>query len=107
MVVVSLRPAPEGWDPNAPFRFVDGIEAAMAEAQALAGDRTVEVAAGDVGGQVLAAGLVDEVRMDVAPVVLGAGKRFFGGVDAPHLLEDPDVVVRATRVLHLRHRVRR
>ena len=55
----------------------------------------------------LAAGLVDEVRMDVAPVVLGAGKRFFGGVDAPHLLEDPDVVVRGTRVLHLRHRVRR
>jgi dihydrofolate reductase len=107
VVVVSHRPAPEGWDPNAPFRFVDGIQAAMAEAQALAGDRTVEVAAGDVGGQVLAAGLVDEVRMDVAPVVLGAGKRFFGGVDAPHLLEDPDVVVRATRVLHLRHRVRR
>jgi dihydrofolate reductase len=107
VVVVSHRPAPEGWDPNAPFRFVDGIEAAMAEAQALAGDRTVEVAAGDVGGQVLAAGLVDEVRMDVAPVVLGAGKRFFGAVDAPHLLEDPDVVVRGTRVIHLRHRVRR
>jgi dihydrofolate reductase len=107
VVVVSHRPAPEGWDPDAPFHFVDGIQAAMAEAQALAGDRTVEVAAGDVGGQVLAAGLVDEVRMDVAPVVLGAGKRFFGEIDAPHLLEDPDVVVRGTRVLHLRHRVRR
>ena len=107
VVVVSHRPAPEGWRPEAPFHFVDGIEAAMAKAQELAGGRTVEVAAGDVGGQVLAAGLVDEVRMDVAPVVLGAGKRFFGGVDAPHLLEDPDVVVRAARVHHLRHRVRR
>jgi dihydrofolate reductase len=107
VVVVTHRPAPEGWNPGAPFHFVDGIEAAMSKPQELAGDRTVEVAAGDVGGQVLAAGLVDEVRMDVAPVVLGAGKRFFGGVDAPHLLEDPDVVVRATRVLHLRHRVRR
>ena len=107
VVVVSHRPAPEGWSTDAPFHFIDGIEAAMAKAQELAGGRTVEVAAGDVGGQVLAAGLVDEVRMDVAPVVLGAGKRFFGGVDAPHLLEDPDVVVRATRVLHLRHRVRR
>src|SRR4051794_1235847 len=107
VVVVSHRPAPEGWDTSAPFSFVDGVQAAIAEAQARAGDRTVEVAAGDVGGQALAAGLVDEVRMDVAPVVLGAGKRFFGGVDAPHLLEDPDVVVRATRVLHLRHRVRR
>ena len=96
VVVVSHRPAPEGWAPDAPFHFVDGIEAAMAKAQELAGERTVEVAAGDVGGQVLAAGLVDEVRMDVTPAVLGSGKRFFGPVDAQHLLEDPDAVVRGT-----------
>jgi dihydrofolate reductase len=107
VVVVSHRPAPEGWDPEAPFHFVDGVEAAMAKAQELAGDRTVEVAAGDVGGQVLAAGLVDEVAMDVAPVVLGTGKRFFGSVAAQHLLEDPDVVIASNRVLHLRDRVRR
>ncbi len=42
----------------------------------------VEVAAGDVGGQELAAGLVDEVRMDVIPLVFGCGKRYFGSVDA-------------------------
>ena len=107
VVVVSHRPAPEGWSPDAPFHFADGIEAAMAKAQELAGERTVEVAAGDVGGQVLAAGLVDEVRMDVTPAVLGSGKRFFGSVDAQHLLEDPDAVVQGTRVLHLRYRVRR
>ncbi|MGC3953835.1 MAG: dihydrofolate reductase family protein [Propionicimonas sp.] len=107
VVVVTNRPAPEGWDPNAPFHFVNGIEAAVAKAQQLAGDRVVEVAAGDVGGQVLAAGLVDEVRMDVAPVVLGSGKRYFGSVDVQHLLEDPDVVVRGNRVLHLCYRVRR
>jgi dihydrofolate reductase len=106
VVVVTHRPAPEGWDPEAPFHFVDGIEAAVATAQELAGDRLVEVAAGDVGGQVLAAGLVDEVRMDVAPIVLGSGKRYFGPVDAQHLLEDPDIVVRGNRVLHLRYRVR-
>jgi hypothetical protein len=45
--------------------------------------------------------------MDVAPVVIGSGKRFFGSVDARHLLEDPDVVIRGNRVLHLRYRVRR
>jgi dihydrofolate reductase len=106
-VVVSHRPAPEGWDAEAPFHFVDGVEAAMAKAQELAGGRTVEVAAGDVGGQVLAAGLVDEVAMDVAPVVLGSGKRYFGSVDAQHLLEDPDVVIQGNRVLHVRYRVRR
>ena len=107
VVVVTHRPPPEGWSREAPFHFVDGIEAAMAKAQELAGDRTVEVAAGDVGGQMLAAGLVDEVRMDLVPAVLGSGKRFFGSVDAQHLLEDPDVVVQGIRVLHLRYRVRR
>ncbi|MFJ8113077.1 dihydrofolate reductase family protein [Streptomyces sp. NPDC096132] len=107
VVVVSHRPMPGGWDPGAPFHFVDGVEAAVAGAQELAGDRMVEVAAGDVGGQVLAAGLIDEVRMDVVPVVFGSGKRYFGSVRAQHLLEDPDVVIQGDRVLHLRYRVRR
>jgi len=107
VVVVTHRPPPEGWDREAPFHFVDGIEAALTTAQQLAGERVVEVAAGDVGGQVLAAGLVDEVRMDVVPVVFGSGKRFFGSLDALHLLEDPDVVLQGNRVLHLRFRVRR
>ena len=107
VVVVTHRPPPEGWDPEAPFHFVDGVIAAMAKAQELAGDRTVEVAASDVGGQMLAAGLVDEVRMDVAPVVFGSGKRFFGPVDAQHLLGDPDVVIQGNRVTHLRYQVTR
>ncbi|MEV4565195.1 dihydrofolate reductase family protein [Nonomuraea sp. NPDC049419] len=106
VVVVTHRPQPADWDPQAPFHFVSGIEAAMAKAQELAGDRTVEVAAGDVGGQMLAAGLVDEVAMDVAPVILGTGKRYFGTLNAIHLLKDPHVVIQGTRVLHLRYRVR-
>ena len=107
VVVVTHRPQPENWDPASPFHFVDGVEAAVTKAQELAGDRAVEVAAGNVGGQVLAAGLIDEVRMDVAPVVLGSGKRYFGSVHAQHLLEDPDVIVQGNRVLHLRYQVRR
>jgi dihydrofolate reductase len=106
VVVVTHRPPPEGWDSTAPFHFVDGVEAAVVKAQELAGERVVEVAAGDVGGQVLAAGLVEEVRMDVVPVVFGSGKRYFGSGQAQHLLEDPDVV-QGNRVLHLRYRVRR
>jgi hypothetical protein len=39
--------------------------------------------------------------------VFGSGKRYFGSVDAQHLLEDPDVVIQGSRVLHLRYRVRR
>ena len=107
VVVVTHRGRPEGWDPEAPFHFVDGIEAAVATAQKLADHRVVEVAAGDVGGQVLAAGMVDEVRMDVVPVVFGAGKRYFGSVRALHLLEDPEVAIQGNRVLHLRYPVRR
>ena len=107
VIVVTHRPPPEDWAPEGSFHFVDGVAAAVALARELAGDRVVEVAAGDVGGQVLAAGLVDEVRMDVAPVVFGSGKRFFGSVDGQHLLEDPDVVIHGERVLHLRYPVRR
>lgn len=107
VVVVTHRGRPEGWHAGAPFHFVDGVEAAMAKAQELAGDRIVEVAAGDVGGQMLGAGLVDEVRMDVVPVVFGSGKRYFGSVQAQHLLEDPDEVIRGNRVLHMRFSVRR
>ena len=39
MVVVTHRPKPEGWDPEAPVHFIDGVEAAVAKAQELAGDR--------------------------------------------------------------------
>ena len=73
----------------------------------MAGERTAAVAAGDVGGQALALGLVDDVAIDVVPVVFGSGRRYLGPVDGQHLLEDPDVVIRGDRVLDLRYRVRR
>ncbi|HWN63301.1 MAG TPA: hypothetical protein VNO25_21815, partial [Streptosporangiaceae bacterium] len=121
VVVVSHRPEPDGWRPEAsqlqpghphprqpcPYYFVDDVAQAIAKARELAGERTVAVAAGDVGGQAFALGLVDEVAMDVVPVVFGSGKRYFGSVDAQHLLEDPHTVIQGNRVLHLRYRVRR
>ena len=107
VVVVSHRPKPEGWHPEASYHFVDTVTAAIAKAQELAGNRTVAVNAGEVGGQILAAGLVDEVAMDVVPVVFGSGKRYFGSLEGQHLLEDPHVVIQGDRVLHLRFKVRR
>ncbi|WP_327337690.1 dihydrofolate reductase family protein [Streptomyces sp. NBC_01324] len=107
VVVVSHRPKPEGWHPEAPYHFVNGVEAAIDKAQELAGDRVVAVCAGEVGGQILAAGLVDEVAMDVAPVVFGSGKRFFGSFDGQQQLGDPHVVIQGNRVLHLKFKVRR
>ena len=107
VIVVSHRPKPAGWHPEASYHFVDGIAEAVDTARRLAGDRIVSVAAGEVGGQALAAGLVDEVAMDVVPVVFGSGKRYFGSVAGQHLLEDPHVLVKGDRVLHLRYRVAR
>jgi dihydrofolate reductase len=107
VVVVSHRPKPEGWHPEASYHFVDDPAAAIGKAKELAGERDVAVSAGDVGGQILAAGLVDEVAMDLVPVVFGSGKRYFGSIDGQHLLEDPHVVIQGDRVLHLRFKVRR
>jgi dihydrofolate reductase len=105
MVVVSHRPKPEGWHPEASYHFVDNVTAAIDKARELAGERDVAVNAGDVGGQIFAAGLVDEVAMDVVPVVFGSGKRYFGRVGGQHVLEDPHVVIQGERVLPLRLKV--
>jgi dihydrofolate reductase len=107
VVVVYHRPKPQGWHPEASYFFVDSVTAALDKARELAGERIVAVNAGDVGGQILAAGIVDEVAMDVVPVVFGSGKRYFGSIDGQHLLEDPHVVIQGDRVLHLRFKVRR
>ena len=105
--MVSHRPKPEGWHPEADVPFFDDVAAAVEEARRRAGEGVVAVCAGDVGGQALALGLVDVVAMDVVPVVFGRGKRYFGDLDGQHLLEDPEVVIQGDRVLHLRYPVRR
>ena len=107
LLVVSHRPKPEGWHPEADVPFFDDVAAAVEEGKRRAGDGVLCLCAGDVGGQAVALGLVDEVAMDVVPVVFGKGKRYFGSVDAQHLLEDPTTVIQGDRVLHLRSSVRR
>jgi dihydrofolate reductase len=104
--VVTHQP-PTDWDfPDAPFTFVtDGVRSAVEQAKAFAGDRDVSVTAGNVGGQAFQAGLVDEVIVDLVPVVFGAGVRFFGDyAGSPLLLENPHIV-QGDRVTHLHYRV--
>ena len=107
VIVVTHRPKPDGWHPEAKYQFTDDIAHAVATAREIAGEDIVAMAAGDVAGQAIALGLVDEVAIDVVPVVFGAGKPYFGPLAAQHLLDDPHVVVPGERVLHLRYRVRR
>ncbi|MFV2113999.1 dihydrofolate reductase family protein [Micromonospora sp. LOL_025] len=108
-VVVVTHHVPDGWPrPGAPFTFVTGgIEAAVAQARELAGDRWVGVNGGSIARQCLAAGLLDEIRVNLVPVLLGDGVPFFDHVrDAPVELSNP-TVVEGDRVTHLYYRVRR
>jgi dihydrofolate reductase len=110
-VFVVTHRVPTEWietHPDAPFTFVtDGVASAIAKAQAVAGDRVVSLNAGDMTGQALAAGLVDELRVDLVPVLLGTGVRYFGDfTGAERLLENP-TVVQGDRVTHLHYRVRK
>ena len=69
--------------PGAPFTFVtDGVEAAVATAQELAGDRVVAVTGGTIARQCLDLGLLDEVAVDLVPVVMGEGNRPFSASSA-------------------------
>jgi len=87
------------------FTFVtDGIESALQRARDAAGDKDVFIGGGaDVINQYLAAGLVDELELHVAPVLLGGGARLFEGV-GPLKLEELRVV-EAPGVTHLKYRV--
>jgi dihydrofolate reductase len=104
--VVTHQP-PAGWPfPGAPFTFVtDGLASAIAQAKAFAGSRNVALTAGNLTGQALAAGLVDEVSVSLVPAVFGSGVRFFGDyAGSPVLLDNPQVV-EGDRVTHLHYRV--
>jgi dihydrofolate reductase len=106
-VVVVTHQVPEGWvqnHPDAPFEFVtEGVAAAVARAQEIAGAGAVAVTAGTIAAQCLQLGLLDVVAIDLVPVVMGGGRPFFPGLalqDVP--LGDPEVCVPSDRVIHLR-----
>jgi dihydrofolate reductase len=88
------------------FTFVtDGVESALEGAKAAAGDKDVLIAGGaDVAQQYLRAGLVDELQLHVAPVILGGGTRLLDGLDPATELE-PTRVIDSPAVTHLRYRI--
>jgi dihydrofolate reductase len=94
-------------DGGTTFTFVaDGIAVALAQARTAAGEQDIAIAGGaHTVNQYLAAGLIDELRLHVAPVLLGAGERRFDGVGDLALGR---LGVRGTNlVTHLRYRVAR
>jgi dihydrofolate reductase len=91
------------------FTFVtDGIESALEQARAAAGDRDVAVAGGaNLAQQYLAAGLIDELQLHLAPVLLGGGVRLFDHVAPDQVALQPTRVIESPAVTHLRYRVLR
>ena len=91
------------------FHFVnDGIERALLRARNEAGDRDIRIAGGaDVIIQYVNAGLVDEFAIALSPVLLGAGRRLFDGIDASRVSLDPMEAISSPMVTHLRYAVRR
>jgi dihydrofolate reductase len=89
------------------FNFVtDGIESALKQAQAAAGDQKVSIAGGaSAVRQYLAAGWLDELYLHIAPVVLGAGERLLENVGDPVL--EPVKVVASPAVTHIKYRIGR
>ena len=87
-VVVVTHDVPTDWfdaHPDAPFSFATaGVEAAVARAQEIAGDRVVPVTAGTTTRQCLELGLIDEVAVDLVPVVMSEGRPFFGKLSLEH-----------------------
>ncbi len=106
-VFVLTHNVPEGWDyEGSPFTFVtDGVESAVEKAKAVAGDKNVAVGAASLAQQCLRAGILDEVHVDLVPVLLGGGVRFFDDLgerielERTRLIEAPDVTHITFRVV--------
>jgi len=99
---------PDGWPrPDSTVHFVtDGIGSAVSQAKAAAQGKAVGVHGADVIQQCLNAGLLDEVHIDLAAVLLGSGVRLFDHLEGtPSVLGSP-TVIQGSGVTHLRYPVR-
>src|SRR4051794_36829950 len=106
---VHTHHIPAGWPrPDSTVHFVtDGIESAVNQAKAAADGKSVAVHGADTIQQLLNAGLLDEIRLDIAALLLGSGVRLFDHLArTPAVLGNPTVIA-GVGVTHLRYPVRR
>src|SRR5262245_54877743 len=106
---VLTHQIPAGWPrPNSPVHFVtDGIEGAVNQAKAAAAGKSVGVHGADTIQQLLNAGLLDEISVDISAILLGSGVRLFDHLaSAPVVLGNPTVTP-GVGVTHLRYPVRK
>jgi dihydrofolate reductase len=104
---IVTHTAPQEWvKEGSPFTFVtDGVESAIAQAKAVAGDKNIAVATATITQQCLKAGLLDEIHIDMSPVLLGDGIRLFDNLGPEPIELETIRVIEAPGVTHLGFRV--
>ena len=104
---VVTHTVPQEWVyEGSPFTFVaDGVESAVEQARAVAGDKDVAVGAASIAQQCIRAGLLDEIHIDLVPVLLGNGVRLFDHLGTGPIDLERTRVVEAPDVTHLTFRV--
>lgn len=105
--VLTHQPRPDLVMANGTFTFVaDGLESALRQARAAAGDKDVLVMGGaTIAQQFVRAGRVDEIRLQLVPVLLGRGNRPFEQLGSPSIALTSPTVTASAAVTHLRYRV--
>lgn len=104
--IVTHHPPQEWVYPDSPFTFVtDGVESAIAQAQAIVGDKTIAVGGSTIIQQCLNLGLIDEIHIDLAPIILGNGIRLFDNLNSQSIKLENTRVIEGTGVTHLTYRV--
>jgi dihydrofolate reductase len=88
------------------FHFVtDGLESALSQARAAAGDKDVRISGGiDTVQQAIQAGVLDECTIHLAPILLGAGRRLFDGIEPEKMKLVPVRADSSALVTHLDYR---
>jgi dihydrofolate reductase len=104
---VVTHTVPQEWVyEGSPFTFVtDGVDSAVERAKAVAGDKDVAVGAASIAQQCLQAGLLDEIHIDLVPVLLGDGVRLFDHLGTGPIELQRSRVIEAPDVTHLTFRV--
>src|SRR5918997_916191 len=104
---VLTHTVPQEWVyDGSPFTFVtDGVESAVEQARAVAGEKDVAVGAASIVQQCLKAGLLDEIHVDLVPVLLGGGVRLFDHLGTGPIELEITEVIEGAGVTHLTFRV--
>ena len=104
---VVTHAVPDEWVyEGSPFTFVtDGVESAVERARDVAGEKDVAVGAASIAQQCIRAGILDEVHVDLVPVLLGDGVRLFEHIGAGPIEVESTRVIAGAGVTHLTCRV--